>query len=95
MPGIGHVTECRLKAFGVEQIADLWKRRGTIFHLVPRAAFVYYMRILLGHSEDDWVDGATAAEDSDSHTTRQKSMSIERYENPLTRFGLYLRFSLL
>ncbi|CDS40731.1 dna polymerase kappa [Echinococcus multilocularis] len=82
VPGIGHVTECRLRAFGVERIEDLRKRRGALFHLVSRIGLAYYMRISLGHSEDDWVDPAASATTTMGGTylqgACQKSMGIER-----------------
>ncbi|KAL5112563.1 DNA polymerase kappa [Taenia crassiceps] len=81
VPGIGYVTECRLKAFGVERIEDLRERRGALFHLVSPIALAYYMRITLGHSEDDWADPATATVTvggTDPRGVCQKSMGIER-----------------
>uniref|UniRef100_A0A5K3FU39 DNA-directed DNA polymerase n=1 Tax=Mesocestoides corti TaxID=53468 RepID=A0A5K3FU39_MESCO len=78
VPGIGHVTECRLRAFGVQTVHDLYLRRGILFHLVSPTALKYYMRITLGHSEDDWLDPDSNAASGDPQNACQKSMSIER-----------------
>ncbi|KAL7063018.1 hypothetical protein AAHC03_0119 [Spirometra sp. Aus1] len=80
VPGIGHVTECRLQAFGVHTIRDLFTRRGVLYHLVSPTSLRYFMRIVLGHSEDDWVTGAKREGNGDASTpsAAQKSMSIER-----------------
>ncbi|KAL5967855.1 DNA polymerase kappa [Taenia solium] len=88
VPGIGYVTECRLKAFGVERIEDLRGRRGALFHLVSRIALAYYMRITLGHSEDDWADPAASATatggDTDLRGACQRSIGIERCTTSLS-----------
>lgn len=80
VPGIGYVTECKLKAFGVEHIVDLWKRRGVLYHLTSPTAMNYYMRITLGHSEDEWADGdgAPVLGFTGQRSASQKSMSVER-----------------
>ncbi|KAM3185961.1 hypothetical protein ACTXT7_005309 [Hymenolepis weldensis] len=80
VPGIGYVTECNLKAFGVERIVDLWKRRGILYHLTSPTALNYYMRITLGHCEDEWADGegAPVSGFSGQRSACQKSMSTER-----------------
>ncbi|VDM04563.1 unnamed protein product [Schistocephalus solidus] len=80
VPGIGHVTECRLQAFGVHTIQDLFTHRGVLYHLVSPTSLRYFMRIVLGHSEDDWVTGAdrVGTGDASTRSTGQKSMSVER-----------------
>ncbi|VDL19931.1 unnamed protein product [Hymenolepis diminuta] len=80
VPGIGYVTECNLKAFGVERIVDLWKRRGSLYHLASPTALNYYMRITLGHCEDEWAngEGAPVLGFSGQRSACQKSMSTER-----------------
>ncbi|VDO03454.1 unnamed protein product [Rodentolepis nana] len=80
VPGIGYVTECKLKAFGVEMIVDLWKKRGALYHLTSPTAMHYYMRITLGHCEDEWAEGEGPhiAGFSGHRSSHQKSMSTER-----------------
>ncbi|CAH8838911.1 unnamed protein product [Trichobilharzia szidati] len=55
VPGIGHVTERRLDAFGVKTCSDLIDKRGLLWHVSTRTTMVYYMRIALGHSDDQWL----------------------------------------
>ncbi|VDK31805.1 unnamed protein product [Taenia asiatica] len=98
VPGIGYVTECRLKAFGVERIEDLHGRRGALFHLVSRIALAYYMRITMGHSEDDWADPAASATATGGATDLrgacQKSIGIERCTTSLNGKTVTMKFKL-
>ncbi|CAH8507603.1 unnamed protein product [Schistosoma haematobium] len=55
VPGIGHVTERRLDAFGIKTCADLIDKRGLLWHVSTKVSMVYYMRIALGHSDDRWL----------------------------------------
>ncbi|CAH8504249.1 unnamed protein product [Schistosoma margrebowiei] len=55
VPGIGHVTERRLDAFGIKTCADLIDKRGLLWHVSTKISMVYYMRIALGHSDDRWL----------------------------------------
>ncbi|KER30751.1 hypothetical protein T265_02897 [Opisthorchis viverrini] len=55
VPGIGHVTERRLEAFGIRTCRDLIEKRGILWHLSSRSAMAYYLRIAVGHSDDDWL----------------------------------------
>ncbi|THD25270.1 DNA polymerase kappa subunit [Fasciola hepatica] len=55
VPGIGHVSERRLDAFGIHTCGELLEKRGTLWHVSTRSAMSYYLRIALGHSEDDWL----------------------------------------
>nr|CAH8838682.1 unnamed protein product [Trichobilharzia regenti] len=55
VPGIGHVTERRLDAFGVKTCSDLIDKRGLLWHVSTRITMAYYMRIALGHSDDQWL----------------------------------------
>ncbi|KAF5399764.1 DNA polymerase kappa subunit [Paragonimus heterotremus] len=60
VPGIGHVTERRLEAFGVYCCHDLIEKRGILWHVSSHSAMTYYLRIALGHSEDDWLPQSRA-----------------------------------
>ncbi|GAA55127.1 DNA polymerase kappa subunit [Clonorchis sinensis] len=55
VPGIGHVTERRLEAFGIRTCRDLIEKRGILWNLSSRSAMGYYLRIAVGHSDDDWL----------------------------------------
>ncbi|KAA0185261.1 putative rab geranylgeranyl transferase alpha subunit [Fasciolopsis buskii] len=55
VPGIGHVSERRLDAFGIHTCGELLEKRGTLWHVTTRSAMSYYLRIASGHSEDDWL----------------------------------------
>ncbi|CAH8494795.1 unnamed protein product [Heterobilharzia americana] len=67
VPGIGYVTERRLDAFGVKTCSDLIDKRGLLWHVSTRTTMIYYMRIALGHSDDQWAN-----------RINRKSMSVER-----------------
>ncbi|KAF7256799.1 hypothetical protein EG68_06714 [Paragonimus skrjabini miyazakii] len=62
VPGIGHVTERRLEAFGVHCCQDLIEKRGILWHVSSHSAMTYYLRIALGHSEDDWLPQSRAVD---------------------------------
>ncbi|KAA3675608.1 DNA polymerase kappa [Paragonimus westermani] len=62
VPGIGHVTERRLEAFGVHCCHDLIEKRGVLWHVSSHSAMTYYLRIALGHSEDDWLPRSRAVD---------------------------------
>ncbi|CAH8532756.1 unnamed protein product [Schistosoma rodhaini] len=55
VPGIGHVTERRLDAFGIKTCADLIDKRGLLWHVSTKTSMIYYMRIALGYSDDRWL----------------------------------------
>lgn len=49
------MSERRLDAFGIHTCGELLEKRGTLWHVTTRSAMSYYLRIALGHSEDDWL----------------------------------------
>ncbi|CAL8069002.1 unnamed protein product [Calicophoron daubneyi] len=55
VPGIGHVTERRLEAFGVHTCHDLIEKRGLLWHVNSRLAMGSFLKTALGHREDDWL----------------------------------------
>ncbi|KAL3316093.1 hypothetical protein Ciccas_005264 [Cichlidogyrus casuarinus] len=76
VPGIGHVAERKLNAFGVNTCSDLIRLRGTLYHLFTEKAFAYYMRIAIGYACDsDWDEDANLKE------SNRKSQSVENTFN--------------
>ncbi|CAH8476476.1 unnamed protein product [Schistosoma turkestanicum] len=94
VPGIGHVTERRLDAFGIKTCSDLIDKRGLLWHVSTRITMHYYMRIALGHSDDRWLiniknpldeklnKSGMIDNDAENNTPQvelnRKSMSVER-----------------
>ncbi|CAH8445858.1 unnamed protein product [Dicrocoelium dendriticum] len=102
VPGIGHVTERRLEAFGVRTCHDLIENRGKLWQISSRSAMTYYLRIALGHSSDEWLPCSSdlhlsaVPSEGDPTTNRneldRKSMSVERtFQDTSDPNALFLR----
>ncbi|XP_013383132.1 DNA polymerase kappa [Lingula anatina] len=65
--GIGKVSEKMLSALGVTTCADVYEKRGILYHLYSQVSFKYFMQICLG------IGSTRIGRDSE-----RKSMSVER-----------------